>query len=121
LPAIYSQKVVLSDGSIFTQYTTAPSPRVIRLTRDVTNNTLWAPGTEKRGLSDAEDGSVGRFRRRFEGLSMDESGGEESVGKREYGFGEGDLDWMSEGGVSDTAPKVKVVPKSQAKGGGKKK
>lgn len=118
LPAIYAQTVVLSDGSTFTAHTTAPTPSIIRLTRDVTNNPLWAPGTEKRGLADgSEEGRVGRFRRRFEGVSMDEGeGGEE---KKKTGFGEGDFDWMGEG-----AKEEKIVQKevpSKAKGGGKKK
>ena len=122
VPAVYAQTVVLSDGSTFTAHTTAPSPSIIRLTRDVTNNPLWAPGTDRRGLADgAEDGRVGRFRRRFEGLSM---GGEEGEGEGEgtaaaaKEFGEGDFDWMGEGAKEEKLVE-KVVPAGKGKGGKK--
>ncbi|KAI9637087.1 uncharacterized protein MKK02DRAFT_34129 [Dioszegia hungarica] len=115
LPALYPKRVVLSDGSTFTAHLTAPSPATIRLTRDVTNNPIWAPGTEKRGLGEgAEEGRVGRFRRRFEGLSGEAEGlgdGEGEVaaesgegGKKEpkkRAFAETDLEWMSEGAIEE--------------------
>jgi len=115
VPAVYAQTVVLSDGSTFTAHTTAPTPSIIRLTRDVTNNPLWAPGTDRRGLADgAEDGRVGRFRRRFEGLSM---GGEEQEGAAvTKEFGEGDFDWMGEG-AKEEKQVVKEVPTGKGKGG----
>jgi ribosomal protein L31 len=117
VPAVYAQTVVLSDGSTFTAHTTAPTPSIIRLTRDVTNNPLWAPGTDRRGLADgAEDGRVGRFRRRFEGLSM--GGEEEGAGATTTKeFGEGDFDWMGEG-AKEEKQVVKEVP-SKGKGGKK--
>ena len=96
LPRLHAQRIVLSDGSTFTHYTTAPTPAIVRLTRDVTNNPLWAPGTEKRGLNDDEDGRVGRFKRRFEG--MDFMGGAQKGAEEEV-----DLSWM-EGGRAEQAP-----------------
>lgn len=109
LPALFPQKVVLSDGSTFTSYSTAPTPATLRLTRDVTNNPLWAPSTERRGMGDGvEEGRVGRFRRRFEGAG--------AQGAAKSAFGETDLSWMSEGAVAEKAP----PPKNAAKKGGKK-
>jgi ribosomal protein L31 len=115
VPAVYAQTVVLSDGSTFTAHTTAPTPSIIRLTRDVTNNPLWAPGTDRRGLADgAEDGRVGRFRRRFEGASM--SGEQEEGAQSTKEFGEGDFDWMGEGAKEEKLV-VKEVPSGKGKGG----
>ncbi|KAF8508068.1 hypothetical protein JB92DRAFT_2733633 [Gautieria morchelliformis] len=68
---IFPQRVVLSDGSSFTHYTTSPRSR-IRLTRDLTNNPLWNNGMNKGGLFEDEEGSsgrMGRFRRKFEEFS----------------------------------------------------
>lgn len=114
LPAVYPQRILLSDGSTFTSYTTAPTPSIVRLTRDVTNNSLWAPGTEKR-VEGGQEGRVGKFRRRFEGIAEeDESGGEdESVGKREAQFNEADLSWMSEGARVEKAPTPTKKPASK--------
>lgn len=59
----------------------------------------------------SEEGRVGRFRRRFEGVSMEE-------GPKEAAFGEGDFEWMGEG-----AREEKIVQKeapSKGKGGKKK-
>ncbi|KAK1923226.1 hypothetical protein DB88DRAFT_341127 [Papiliotrema laurentii] len=119
LPRIYPQRVVLSDGSTFTSYSTAPTPSILRLTRDVTNNPLWAPGTEKRGVTD-EEGRVGRFRRKFE--AMDFMASEPAEGNAEGPEGEvvEDLSWMSEGGREETAPPPKVFKKAVGKGGKKK-
>jgi hypothetical protein len=128
--------VILSDGSTFTAHLTNPSPATIRLTRDVTNNPLWAPGTEKRGLGDGEaEGRVGRFRKRFEGLqdaaqeSTVEAQGQDGKGVEGQGQGQGakvkrafaesDLDWMSEGAVEEKA--VKKEAPVAVKGKGKKK
>ena len=130
LPAIYPQKILLSDGSTFSSYTTAPTPSIIRLTRDVTNNPLWRPGSDRRGLEDGE-GRVGKFRRRFEGVVLndsrqgqgefDEEGpGGLGVGKLEVSFGEGDLEWMGEGGREENAPKIPERKSSPAKGGKRK-
>lgn len=71
----------------------------------MTNNPLWAPGTEKRGLGEgAEEGRVGRFRRRFEELSMDaeaQEGEEGEIKTKARAFAETDLEWMSEGAVEE--------------------
>ncbi|BEI81202.1 hypothetical protein CcaverHIS002_0203620 [Cutaneotrichosporon cavernicola] len=109
LPALFPQKVVLSDGSTFTSYSTAPTPAILRMTRDVTNNPLWSPSTERRGLGDGvEEGRVGRFRRRFEGAGQKDA--------QKSAFGSADLQWMSEGALSEKAP----AQKNAAKKGGKK-
>jgi hypothetical protein len=63
----------------------------------------------------SEEGRVGKFRRRFEGVSMGEQGEEGTTNKE---FGEGDFDWMGEG-----AKEEKLVPKEAPAGkskGGKK-
>ncbi|ORY31285.1 hypothetical protein BCR39DRAFT_97062 [Naematelia encephala] len=108
LPAIFPQRIVLSDGSTFTSYTTAPTPATLQLTRDVTNNPLWAPGTERRGIED-EEGRVGRFRRRFEGMSAEPSSSSEEEGQggaqNDVSFDQEDLSWMGEGGKEEKAPK----------------
>ena len=135
LPAIYAQKIILSNGSTFTSYTTAPAPAVIRLTRDVTNNQLWRPGGDRRGLGDDTEGRVGKFRKKFEGLASgseveaeaeaeaerererEEGGAGLGVGKREVSFGEGDLEWMGEGAKEEILPKM---PAWQVKAGQKK-
>ncbi|KAK4689258.1 hypothetical protein P7C73_g836, partial [Tremellales sp. Uapishka_1] len=103
LPAIYPQKILLADGSTFTSYTTAPTPAILRLTRDVTNNPLWAPGTEKRGLGEgAEEGRVGRFRKRFqEEMAEVELGDDAPTPTKAKGFEESDFDWMSEGATEE--------------------
>jgi len=130
LPAIYPQKIVLSDGSTFTSYTTAPTPSTIRLTRDVTNNPLWKPGADRRGLGEDGGGGGGKFRRRFEGVHLGGiSSAQESevpeeadgvrVGEREISFGEVDLEWMGEGAREEKAPKVRE--RTGAAKGGKKK
>lgn len=120
LPATYPQRVLLSDGSTFTSYTTAPTPAILRLTRDVTNNPLWAPGTETRGAID-EEGRVGKFKRRFEGMDFGSGSPSGAEGEGAVLNGEGvvvdDLSWMSEGGREETAPPPKVFKKgAPAKG-----
>jgi hypothetical protein len=83
----------------------------------VTNNPLWAPGTEKRGLGEgAEEGRVGRFRRRFEDLEMGQAvvdGAKEGGQKKTRAFAETDLEWMSEGAVEEkvAAPKPRAGKK----------
>lgn len=124
LPPMYAQKVVLSDGSTFTAYTTAPTPQIIRLTRDVSNNPLWAPGTDKRGLGDgSEEGRVGRFRRRFGGVEENETGETEEPitalddaipPKRQEAFGLGDFDWMSEGATEEKFGSKDAAAKGKA-------
>ena len=132
MPPIYPQTVVLSDGSTFTSYTTAPTPQTLRLTRDVTNNPLWAPGTDVRGGEAGEEGRVGRFMRRFDMSaagatpstpSASTPAASEAVSKgagkeRQRGFSADDLDWMSEGAKEEKVG-GKEVKKPAA--GGKRK
>jgi len=78
----FPQRVVRSDGSTFTHWTTSPRS-LIKLTRDVTNNPMWNTGMWKIGGAEEESevtGRLGRFNRRFDGLG---------------GRGE-DVDWMGE-------------------------
>ncbi|KAI0920131.1 hypothetical protein AcV5_009946 [Taiwanofungus camphoratus] len=77
----FPQRVVRSDGSTFTHYTTSPRS-MIRLTRDTTNNPIWN-ASKWMAESEEEDlitGRLGRFNRRFDGLG---------------GHGQ-DIDWTSE-------------------------
>lgn len=78
----FPQLVVRADGSTYTHYTTSPRS-TISLTRDTTNNPLWAPffGNKEDAESAALAGRLGRFNKRFDGLG---------------GLGEG-VDWMSTG------------------------
>ncbi|WWC72657.1 mitochondrial 54S ribosomal protein bL31m [Kwoniella pini CBS 10737] len=116
----YPMRVILSDGSTFTAYTTAPTPSTKKLTRDVNNNPLWSPASERKGLGEGEEGRVGRFRRRFEGIVMEEP--EASLeDKKEEAFGAGDLDWMSEGGVEEKISEKQRNPVKAGKAKGKKK
>lgn len=77
----FPQRVIRSDGSTFTHYTSSPRS-VIRLSRDTTNNPLWNAATWKAENAEEDEvtGRLGRFNRRFEGLG---------------GHGEG-VDWMGE-------------------------
>ncbi|WWD07243.1 hypothetical protein V865_005340 [Kwoniella europaea PYCC6329] len=116
----YPMRVILSDGSTFTAYTTAPTPSTKKLTRDVNNNPLWSPASERKGLGEGEEGRVGRFRKRFEGIAMEEE--QASVeAKKDEAFGVGDLDWMSEGGVEEKISEKQRNPVKAGKGKGKKK
>jgi len=64
----FPQRVIRSDGSSFTHWTTSPRP-LIRLTRDVTNHPLWNVAAALRGEGVAEEsevsGRLGRFNRKF--------------------------------------------------------
>lgn len=63
----FPQRVIRSDGSSFTHWTTSPRP-LIRLTRDVTNHPLWNVSS-LMGEGAAEEsevtGRLGRFNRKF--------------------------------------------------------
>ena len=63
----FPQRVIRSDGSSFTHWTTSPRP-LIRLTRDVTNHPLWNVSA-LAGAGAAEEsevaGRLGRFNRKF--------------------------------------------------------
>lgn len=64
----------------------------------MTNNPLWAPGREKRGLGEGGEGvgRVGRFKQRFAGTAGTDDQGAQA------GFGESDFSWMSEGAKAET-------------------
>ncbi|WWC92391.1 uncharacterized protein L201_007348 [Kwoniella dendrophila CBS 6074] len=121
----YPMRVILSDGSTFTAYTTAPTPSTKKLTRDVLNNPLWSPASERKGLGEGEEGRVGRFRKRFEGITLEEPQEDVSTDtttiKKEEAFGALDLDWMSEGGVEEKISEKQKNPVKAGKGKGKKK
>lgn len=110
LPALFPQKVVLSDGSSFMQWTTAPTPQINRLTRDITNNQLWAPGMEAASRDGIMEGRIGKFHRRFalnnadpEKDSKVEDGDSPAEGraKEKQSFQDSDLAWMSEGAKAE--------------------
>ncbi len=129
LPAIYPQRVVLSSGASFVSHTTAPAPAVLRLTRDVDNNTLWNPRKEGR-REEGEGGRVERFRARFGGGAAATSEAQEASASDSdaapssaagaagagAGFSASDLDWMSEG-ATEYKPSAKEM---QGSGGAKK-
>jgi hypothetical protein len=125
LPAIYPQLVILSDGSSFTSYTTAPSPAVYRLTRDVTNNPLWNlnkdGGVGRRGEGEEDGGRLARFKRLY-GESSAASSSSESTEKQASPtaglFETSDLDWMSSeaGKVEKVSAKEMAGPQKAAKG-----
>lgn len=116
LPAIFPQRVVLSDGSTFTSYTTAPSPAIMRLARDVTNNPLWAPGMEKAGASEDDEGAVGRFRRRFAGADAAAASTDAGAAAPAQSFKADDLSWMSEGGKEEILSDKERAGRSKPKG-----
>ncbi|WVF67912.1 hypothetical protein IAT40_002674 [Kwoniella sp. CBS 6097] len=136
----FPMRVILSDGSTFTAYTTAPTPSTKKLTRDVLNNPLWSPASERRGLGEGEEGRVGRFRKRFQSASIpgfedaaalsqeiqtdasaDAASATAQGGKREEAFAAEDLDWMS-GGEEEKISDRQRNPVKAGKGkGGKKK
>ena len=116
LPALFRQTVQMADGSTFTTHTTAPSPSIIRLTRDVTNNPVWSPGVKTKGVEEDEDeGVVGRFKKRFEG--MDLMGGK-TVAEWASQMEQGEVDtkelgWLTEGGREEKAPKIEIKKPEQ--------
>ncbi|CAG8656210.1 17358_t:CDS:2, partial [Acaulospora colombiana] len=62
---MYPQKVVLSDGSSFTHWTTSPKSS-IRLTRDISNSPLWTLSAASGGEEDDTSGRLSKFRLRFD-------------------------------------------------------
>lgn len=73
----FPQRVIRSDGTSFTHWTTSPRS-VIRLTRDTTNNPVWNTGawSDDRGIEEegATTGRLGRFNRKFEDLGQNAGG-----------------------------------------------
>lgn len=96
----FPQRVIRSDGSSFTHWTTSPRS-LIRLTRDVTNHPLWnVSALVGEGAAEESEvaGRLGRFNRKF-------------VGK--------EVDWMSEAeGISPAvaATTTTAQPPSKKKG-----
>ncbi|WVO12902.1 hypothetical protein L204_100510 [Cryptococcus depauperatus] len=117
----YPMKVILSDGSSFTAYTTAPTPSTKKLTRDVNNNPLWIPASEKKGLGGSDEGRVGKFKRKYEDLGGNAAGvnDNEEVAQADT-FTLDDLDWMSESAEEEKISERQRNP-VKAKGKGKKK
>ena len=66
-PPLFTQTLVLSDGSTITRLTTSPRASV-RLTRDVRNNPLWNPSLSSTGSGEVT-GRLARFRDRFASFS----------------------------------------------------
>ena len=70
----FAQRVIRSDGSSFTHWTTSPRS-TLRLTRDTTNNPIWNTGvwSDDRAMEEegATTGRLGRFNRKFEELGAD--------------------------------------------------
>lgn len=132
VPALFPQKVVLSDGSTFTSYSTAPTPQIMRLTRDITNNPLWFPGMESASKDGSMEGRIGKFRRRFDAAQQQQpqtqaQGEAEDAevaaqDKAHSAFSAADLSWMSEGAEEDkTADWQRGGIKKAKKGKGGKK
>jgi hypothetical protein len=131
LPAIYPQLVILSDGSSFTSYSTAPSPAVYRLTRDVTNNPLWNlnkdAGLGRRGEGEEDGGRLARFKRLYGESSAaststpeskEKSSASSAAGPASGLFDMSDLDWMSSeaGKAEKVSAKEMAGPQKAAKG-----
>ncbi|OMJ25489.1 50S ribosomal protein L31 [Smittium culicis] len=61
-PELFTQRIVLSDGSSFTIKTTSPKP-IVKLSKDTRNHQLWNP-QNKYDLND-EGGHLSKFNKRF--------------------------------------------------------
>jgi hypothetical protein len=97
-PALFTQRVVLADGSSFTIPTTSPRS-VFKLTRDLSNHPTWFPNREtSRDLRD-EDGRIGRFVNLYR-----KSGGTGQTEEEIDVLGGGIEDWMSEGVEEEIRP-----------------
>lgn len=69
----FPQKVIRSDGTSFTHWTTSPRS-LVRLTRDTTNNPIYNTGRDGDRSVEEETGStgrLGRFNRKFEEFGAD--------------------------------------------------
>ncbi|KAK0200943.1 hypothetical protein DFS33DRAFT_1090643 [Desarmillaria ectypa] len=86
----FPQRIIRSDGSSFTHWTTSPRS-LLRLTRDVTNNPVWNTGlwADEGAMEDEANaqGRLGRFNRRFDGV-----GGAGS-----------EIDWMAGSGAESSS------------------
>jgi hypothetical protein len=106
----FPQRVVRSDGSSFTHWTTSPRSS-LTLTRDVSNHPLWNPSEALSGEMEEEEGKttgrLGRFSRRF---------------GSEMGMGGEDMGWVGEFATeTGQAPKGKVMTTPKESSGKKKK
>lgn len=97
-PPIFTQTIVLSDGSTYSKITTSPRPS-IRLTKDIRNAQLYNPDAGK-SLNQEENGRLAQFKGRFAGFETQSSSSSSSTGSE----GVDDMDWM----VSSDA---RTVPK----------
>ncbi|KDR83389.1 hypothetical protein GALMADRAFT_638433 [Galerina marginata CBS 339.88] len=100
----FPQKVIRSDGTSFTHWTTSPKS-LVRLTRDTTNNPLWNTGNPNDRSVEEESGTtgrLGRFSRKFEDLGADLD----------------DAQWMQE--MSGVMKAEVLVEKEKPKGKAKK-
>lgn len=89
----FPQRVVRSDGTSFTQWTTSPKS-LVRLTRDTTNNPMYNFAAASDRSVEEESGTtgrLGRFNRRFEELGSNLS----------------DMDWMEDSTPNSTPKKEK--------------
>lgn len=105
-PPLFSQQVVLADGSSFTHWTTSPRS-VYKLTKDLSNHPLWYPNrVASRDLQD-EFGRIGKFKSKYAGFSAGDDDAEGAGGSAFVGELE---DWMSEGAVEQKEKLQKVRP-----------
>ncbi|RDB23902.1 hypothetical protein Hypma_009260 [Hypsizygus marmoreus] len=92
----FPQRVIRSDGTSFTHWTTSPKS-IMRLTRDTTNNPVWNTGqwSDDRGVEEegALTGRLGRFNRRFEELGQDPDSANWMDVLVESGTGSGGMLW----------------------------
>jgi hypothetical protein len=72
-PYTFTQLIQLSDGSAFTLRTTNPQP-VLRSAKDIRNNPLWHPSSQKLlNVEEDEAGKLAAFRAKF-GTAWDSEG-----------------------------------------------
>ncbi|KAH8815915.1 hypothetical protein F5884DRAFT_201432 [Xylogone sp. PMI_703] len=64
-PYTFTQLVILSDGSSYTQRTTSPLP-VLKSTKDTKNHPMWQPSLDSlRNVEQDEAGRLRAFREKF--------------------------------------------------------
>lgn len=104
-PQMFTQNVVLSDGSTYAKLTTSPRHSV-RLTKDIRNAPLWNPDAGK-SLNQEENGRLARFKGRFAGYAGDETRTETASASASAAGGQerDDMDWMVSAGAR-AAPKM---------------
>ncbi|CAD0106530.1 unnamed protein product [Aureobasidium uvarum] len=126
-PYTFTQLVTLSDGSSFVQRTTSPQP-VYRSTKDVRNNPLWNPSSQKLlNIEEDEAGRLKRFRGRFgRGWDAEAVAGSEDVRDGEEALAPEEaedslLDLISNYGNEAEAGAKAAGKKEEAKSSGKGK